>query len=326
MGRDIKSPEQKTNNINDDNMKAEQSKVSTSVESNRSFMQKKKTNPKMKIGVIVVAGIVLLAIVLAVVLAITGSNNAQESQKDEHSYEQYDLKGLTVADACEKAKGAGWEVNRVVAREGDDKTDCYNEEIIVTYYDYYDYNHSVTIYFGEKKTEEEKKSECESSGKWYRDGQCKTEEEWENDYAWKNAHAACKKYGANAYAKTLTDCYVGNDYQGPVDGQPADNSSSSSSESNSTNESNTSSNATWRQVLSEYEAWMNKYIDFMAKYKNTTDNSARISMMSEYSTLMTEMSEWTQKLDSVKGNLSTSDLNEYVQALTRINQRLSEIQ
>lgn len=94
----------------------------------------------------------------------------------------------------------------------------------------------------------------------------------------------------------------------------------------STVESSTSSNTTWREVLTEYEAWMNKYIDFMIKYKNTTDNSARASMLSEYSALVSEMSEWTQKLDNIKGDLSTSDLNEYIQTLTRINQRLSEIQ
>lgn len=318
MGGDITNPEHNANNANVGKQTTKTEQPVDSVKKSKSTIgQKIKISPKKRIGIIIAIAVVLLVVIVSVILIVNGNKK---------SYEQYDLKGLTVKEACEKARGAGWEVSRVIAREGSDKTDCYNTSIIVTDYSYYEYNHTATIYFGEKKTEEEKKSECESSGKWYRDGQCKTEEEWENDYAWKNAHAACKKYGANAYAKTLTDCYVGNDYQGPVDGQPADNSSSSSSESTSTNESNTSSNTTWRQVLSEYEVWMNKYIDFMVKYKNTTDNSARMSMMSEYSTLMTEMSEWTQKLDGVKGNLSTSDLNEYIQTLTRINQRLSEIQ
>ena len=318
MSGNTTNPEHNANNANVGRqaVKTEQP-VDSAKESKTTIGQKIKISPKKRTGIIIAIVAVLILVIASVVLIVNGNKK---------SYEQYDLKGLTVKEACEKARGAGWEVSGAIAREGSDKTDCYNTSIIVTDYSYYEYNHTATIYFGEKKTEEEKKSECEASGKWYRDGQCKTEEEWENDYAWKNAHAACKKYGANAYAKTLTDCYVGNDYQGPVDGQPTDNSSSSSSESTSTNQSNTSSNTTWRQVLSEYEAWMNKYIDFMVKYKNTTDNSARMSMMSEYSTLTTEMSEWTQKLDGIKGDLSTSDLNEYVQTLTRINQRLSEIQ
>ena len=147
------------------------------------------------------------------------------------SLEQYDLKNLNIKDACEKARSAGWRVERVVSREGDDKTDCYNEGILVTDYYYWNYSGTVTIYFGEKKTEEQKKAECESVGNWYRNGACKSQEAWENDYAWQNAHAACKKYGSSGYAKTLTDCYIGDNYVGMVDGQPANNGASESVES-----------------------------------------------------------------------------------------------
>lgn len=240
------------------------------------------------------------------------------------SYEEYDLKGLTIKEACEKARGAGWEVSRVVSQEGDDKTDCYNTTLKVSNYEYNDWTsigegHKVTIYFGEKKTEEEKQAECEAVGNWYRDGQCKSQEEWENDYAWENAHAACKKYGSSGYAKTLTDCYVGNEYKGPVDGEAANSSESSSSAPSNT------SNTNWRQVLSEYEAWFNKYIDFMIKYNNTTDNSAKLSMLEDYSKLVSEMTEWTEKLDGLKDNMSASDVNEYLQTINRINQRLNEL-
>lgn len=163
-----------------------------------------------------VASIIVLFVVLFTI--IFNINNAGKNVV----LEEYDIKGLTVKEACEKVRGAGWTVDGVRHIEDySNKTDCYNESIMVTDYYYWDYDNSVTIYFGEKKTEEEKKNECEAKGYWYRDSQCKSQEEWENDYKWKDAHSACKKYGANAYAKTLTDCYVGSDYMGTVDGQPA---------------------------------------------------------------------------------------------------------
>ncbi|MBQ3280608.1 PASTA domain-containing protein [Candidatus Saccharibacteria bacterium] len=238
------------------------------------------------------------------------------------SYEEYDLKGLTVKEACEKARGAGWEVSRVISVEDDDKTDCYNTSIIVTDYSYYEYNHSMTIYFGEKKTEEQKKAECEASGKWYRDSSCKSEEEWENDYAWENAHAACKKYGSSGYAKTLTDCYVGSEYKGPVDGALTTETQSNASTSSS---SNSGSNSSWKQVLREYEAWMNDYVNFMKKYNNTSDTSSKLAMLEDYTRLASEMTSWTQKVENVKGDLSESDLVEYLQTINRVNQKLSEL-
>lgn len=100
-----------------------------------------------------VAGTIIFMIIAIVVI---GNLNRK-------SYEEYDLKGLTIKEACEKARSAGWEINGVVSKDGSDKTDCYNENIKVTDYAYYDYSKSVYIYFGEKKTEEQEKSEVPSS-------------------------------------------------------------------------------------------------------------------------------------------------------------------
>lgn len=164
------------------------------------------------------------------------------SRKPADYLEEYDLKGLTVAAACEKARGVGWKVDTVREINYNGKTDCYNTNLIVTDYSYSSYDKEVDIYYGEKITEEQKKQEekqkkleCEAEGKWYRDNQCKTQEEWENQYAWKDAHAACKRYGSSGYAKTLTDCYVGNDYKGPVNNE-SENAASSTSSSSSTSD------------------------------------------------------------------------------------------
>lgn len=276
---------------------------------NNKVSLKSKISPKM---IAIFSGIAIAVIALVIIVV-----NASKP-----SYEEYDLKGLTIKEACEKARSAGWEVDRVIAREGSDKTDCFNTDLTVSYYDYYDYDKSVTIYFGEKKTDEEKQAECEASGKWYRDGQCKSQEEWENDYKWKEAHAACKKYGPNAYAKTLTDCYLGNDYQGPVNGSSTDESQASASDSSS---SSSSANSSWKQLLSEYEAWVNDYVDFMKKYNNTSDTSAKMAMLGDYSRLVDEMTAWSQKVENMKGSLSNSDLTEYIQTVNRVNQKLNEL-
>ena len=240
----------------------------------------------------IIGGILLLLII--VLAATSGRSSSGGSSENGGSYEEYDLKGLTVKEACEKARGAGWKVNRVVAREGDDKTDCYNEEIIVTYYDYYDYNKSVTIYFGDKKSEEEKRAECEAEGKWYRDNKCKSQEEWENDYAWSNAHAACKKYGASAYAKTLTDCYLGNDYVGAVDGQPqpqsepapqetpAEPSTPEPTPSQSPSSSSASSSSGYEAIYNEYAARLRSECPNLSMMECAELSNEGVEKMAEY--------------------------------------------
>lgn len=180
----------------------------------------------------------ILLIILGVVLFANIINI------DTNSYEKYDLKGLTIKEACVKARGAGWEVDEIRHIENySDKTDCYNDSVVVTNYSYVGYTKEVDIYFGEEKSEESKKAECEATGKWYRDRQCKSEEEWREEYKWREAHSACKKYGNNGYAKTLTDCYVGDTYMGPVGGSPASSTSSGSS-GNSSSSSESSNLAT----------------------------------------------------------------------------------
>ena len=278
-------------------------KVTHNIAGTKKHLQnsKFKINPKIiaissAVGLVVLIGVIIVAVI------------------NRPSYEEYDLKGLTIKEACEKARGAGWEVDRVVSIEGYDKTDCYNTGLTVSDYYYYSYNHSAVIYFGEKKTEEQKKAECEASGKWYRDGYCKSQEEWENEYQWRAAHSACKKYGQEAYAKTLTECYLHGEYVGGING-----SSSNKPQSNS------SSDSSWKQVLNEYEAWMNEYVDFMIKYRNTTNTSELAAMLSDYSRLMSEMTEWAEKLENLKDDISSSDVTEYIQTMNRINQRLNEI-
>lgn len=143
------------------------------------------------------------------------------------------------------------------------------------------------------------------------------------------------------YANSLTDHYieVSEDYsyiyyyeakynttakiQDKVKKKEDDNKTSSSSNSSTTATSTASSlNSQWRQVLSDYEAFMNKYVDFMKKYKNSSNTS---SMLADYSKLMKEYADWTQKIGNMKSDLSGDDLSYYLEVTSRVSKKLSEV-
>ena len=111
--------------------------------------------------------------------------------------------------------------------------------------------------------------------------------------------------------------------QDKVEKKEDDNKTSSSSNSSTTATSTaSSSNSQWRQVLSNYEAFMNKYVDFMKKYKNSSNTS---SMLADYSKLMKEYADWTQKIGDIKSDLSGNDLSYYLEVMGRVSKKLSEV-
>ena len=111
--------------------------------------------------------------------------------------------------------------------------------------------------------------------------------------------------------------------QDKVEKKEDDNKTSSSSNSSTTATSTaSSSNSQWRQVLSDYEAFMNKYVDFMKKYKNSSNTS---SMLADYSKLMKEYADWTKKIGDMKSDLSGDDLSYYLEAMGRVSKKLSEV-
>ena len=96
-----------------------------------------------------------------------------------------------------------------------------------------------------------------------------------------------------------------------------------SSTSPSTSDSS-STNSSWREVLNDYETWVDEYVTFMKKYKNAS-SSDMTTMMNDYTELLNQQKEWTDKLNNLRGELSSSDLTEYLNTLARINQKLSEL-
>lgn len=79
----------------------------------------------------------------------------------------------------------------------------------------------------------------------------------------------------------------------------------------------------WRKFLQKYEEWVNDYIDLIKKYKANPNDA---SIISEYVDMMTKLSEWSEKSDTVKVQLENDPTAqfEYLSELVRINQRLSD--
>lgn len=94
---------------------------------------------------------------------------------------------------------------------------------------------------------------------------------------------------------------------------------------NKQEKSNLSDSSDWRQFLKDYESWMNSYTEFAAKYKN---NPTDANLTSQSAKFLKESAEWTEKAnnytDKVK-ELSPNDLNEYLQTLSRIAQKINQV-
>lgn len=83
-------------------------------------------------------------------------------------------------------------------------------------------------------------------------------------------------------------------------------------------------NTEWKEWLEEYEAWVDNYIELSEKYaENPTDTT----LMTEYLEALTEMVEWSEKADEVEMDLEDDPdaLTEYLETLSRISQKLSQI-
>ena len=97
-----------------------------------------------------------------------------------------------------------------------------------------------------------------------------------------------------------------------------------SAENNEEAPAETSTDAEWKQFLKEYEEWVDEYIEITKKYK---DNPSDMSILSDYTDMMTEMAEWTSKTEKMEKeleNASPAELAEYSAILAKIVAKLAE--
>ena len=80
----------------------------------------------------------------------------------------------------------------------------------------------------------------------------------------------------------------------------------------------------WKQFLKDYEKWVDDYIKLMEKYKK---NPADMSILEDYTTAITEITEWAEKADKVELDLKNDPdaLSEYLETLSRIVNKLSKV-
>ncbi|MBQ0098031.1 MAG: zinc ribbon domain-containing protein [Oscillospiraceae bacterium] len=77
----------------------------------------------------------------------------------------------------------------------------------------------------------------------------------------------------------------------------------------------------FKEMLDEYEAFMNEYCDFMEKYKNS-GNAAEL--LNDYLDFMNRYTEFTKKINDVdEDSLSEADLAYYLEVTQRVTKRLA---
>ena len=75
-----------------------------------------------------------------------------------------------------------------------------------------------------------------------------------------------------------------------------------------------------REVLDSYEAFMDEYIDFMQKYKDSDDITG---MMNDYMTYMQKYSNLVSKINAMDTNkMSAADAAYYLEVTARVSQKL----
>ena len=84
----------------------------------------------------------------------------------------------------------------------------------------------------------------------------------------------------------------------------------------------TGDDAEWKQFLKDYEAWVDDYIAIVKKYN---DNPTDMSILSDYSEMISEMTDWTERADEIELELEDTDAAlEYSAELLRIAGKLAE--
>ena len=79
----------------------------------------------------------------------------------------------------------------------------------------------------------------------------------------------------------------------------------------------------WKEFLKDYEEWVDDYIVIVKKYQ---ENPADMSVLTDYSEMVSDLAEWTDKADGIEESIkNTEDALEYSKELLRIAGKLAEV-
>ena len=81
--------------------------------------------------------------------------------------------------------------------------------------------------------------------------------------------------------------------------------------------------ADFKAAMDAYEAFIDEYITFIKKYE---EEGRPLSMLSEYTELMTQYTEFAETMAAYNGdNLSAADYAYYIEVMGRVSQKLLEL-
>ena len=82
-------------------------------------------------------------------------------------------------------------------------------------------------------------------------------------------------------------------------------------------------NVEWREFLEDYEKWVDDYISIVNKQK---ENPTDISILSDYTKMLSDLTEWSTRADEVAESIKgTDDAVEYSKELLRIIEKLTAV-
>ncbi len=74
--------------------------------------------------------------------------------------------------------------------------------------------------------------------------------------------------------------------------------------------------------MDAYETCMDEYVEFMQKYMNT-DPTSMVSMMSDYYSILTRYTEFSEKMDAFdESELTNAELAYYIEVTSRVSKKL----
>lgn len=132
-------------------------------------------------------------------------------------------------------------------------------------------------------------------------------------------------YGDKIYLKKASDSQEIPKEDEPEDEDVTDEDDSSVNEttvSTTGKVTTTGDDTKWKQFLKDYEAWVDDYIALIEKYKN---NPADMSIVSDYTEMVSEMADWSKRADELELELEDTDAAiEYSAELLRIAGKLAQ--
>lgn len=101
----------------------------------------------------------------------------------------------------------------------------------------------------------------------------------------------------------------------------SDSTDDSSNAETETKSDTSTGDYTWKDYLVDYENWVDEYISVLKKYH---ENPSDLSILSDYSEMVQETAEWTERSEKLKADIEdASEMLEFSSELLRIASKIT---